>query len=251
MTDPFVVSTSAGIRSGTAVTLRRSPQFRQGRMSESAAQQRLAAVCRSAARALAADGAAVTLMAENGPGLAHATDRTADVLEREQQVCGEGPSLTAFALQAPVIVDDLHGVDARLGWPLLAQAMNNVDVGRFLALPVAIGGIRLGVLSIYSRLPGILFHGQLSAALLAADGAGLALLDAERPEDGAVPVSPLGPVLDYRIHQATGMIMEQTGLRARDALSRLRARAFREGVPLPRVAADVIHRRVRFGQESP
>lgn len=219
-------------------------------MSDTAAQRRLASVCRASVTALAADGAAATLMADAGPLLAYATDATADRLERAQQTCGEGPSWAAFALHSPVIIDDLRGSDARQAWPLLANYVNPLDVGRFLALPVAVGGIRLGVLSIYDRRPGALTSGQLPAALLAADSAGLALLDVESASSDAVPLSELGPVLDYRIHQATGMVMGQTGLGVRDALTRLRARAFTEDVPLQLLATDVIDGRVRFGPES-
>jgi hypothetical protein len=86
--------------------------------------------------------------------------------------------------------------------------------------------------------------------MLAADTAGLAMLDAESEATGVVPLSELGPVLDYRIHQATGMVMGQTGLGAHDALTRLRARAFRESVPLEQLATDVIARRVGLEPEN-
>ncbi|MDX6197414.1 MAG: hypothetical protein QOJ79_565 [Actinomycetota bacterium] len=220
-------------------------------MSDTAAQRRLATVCSATVTVLTADGAAATLVAATGPTLVHATDETAGRLEREQQTCGEGPSLSAFQLQAPVVVDDLRGTEAQLDWPMLADALHGMDVGRFVALPVGLGGIRLGVLSIYSHRPGALYDGQLPAALLAADAAALAMLDAEGESAGAVPLSELGPVLDYRIHQATGMVMGQTGLDARDAFARLRSKAFTEDIPLQRLASDVIARRVRFNSEMP
>ncbi|MDT7536610.1 MAG: hypothetical protein QOI82_195 [Actinomycetota bacterium] len=216
----------------------------------SAGQLRLAGVCRAAVTALAADGAAATLMAATGLSVAHATDETAERLENLQQICGEGPSLSAYALRVPVIIDDLFGDVARLTWPLLMASIEGIGIGRLLVLPVSVGGIELGVLSIHSRGPGPLPSGQLLAALLAADAAALALLDAESGSAEALPLSELGPVLDYRIHQATGMVMGQTGLGAHDALTRLRAWAFRESVPLPRLAIDVIAQRVTFDQEK-
>jgi hypothetical protein len=214
------------------------------------AQQRLVDVCRAAVTALAADGAAATLMAPTGLCLAYATNQTAERLESVQQICGEGPSLSAYAQRVPVIIDDLFGVDARLSWPLLMASVEGIGVGRLLALPVSVGGIELGVLSIHSRSPGPLPAGQLSAGLLAAETTALALLDAESDTQDAVPLSELGPVLDYRIHQATGMVMGQTGLGAHDALTRLRAWAFRENVLLQRLAMDVIAQRVTFDQEK-
>jgi hypothetical protein len=115
---------------------------------------------------------------------------------------------------------------------------------------MSVGGIRLGVLAVYSRDAGLLASGQLGAALLAADTAALAILDAERELPGVIPLSELGPVLDYRIHQATGMVMGQTGREAHDALTSLRARAFTADVPLQRLAGEVIARRVRFDLED-
>jgi hypothetical protein len=184
-----------------------------------------------------------------GPSLIVATDELARYLEDQQALLGEGPSLTAFAEQSVLALDDFRE-EATERWPALAQAVARTRVGRFLALPLRVGGIRLGVLSVYSRAPGRLARGSLPAALLAADTAAVALLDDERESPEAVPLSEVGPHLDYRVHQATGMVMGQTGLNGHDALSRLRARAFRDGVPLPRLAADVITRRLRFDQED-
>jgi hypothetical protein len=216
----------------------------------SAAQRRLSEVCRASVAALRGDGAAATLFGLSGPILAHATDRTAERIEREQQTYGEGPSFSAFADQAPVIVEDLRGIAAQQRWPALCRSVAQLEVGRLIALPVGVGGIRLGVLSIYTRDPGPLSHVQLPAALLAANSAALAMLDDQRESPGAVPLSELGPVLDYRIHQATGMVMGQTGLSAHDALTRLRARAFTDDVPLERLSAHVIARQARFDSED-
>ena len=57
---------------------------------------------------------------------------------------------------------------------------------------------------------------------------------------------------DYRpeIHQATGMISVQLGVGIEEAFSRLRARAFAQGRPLSKLAADVVARRRRFDSES-
>jgi hypothetical protein len=230
----------------------------QGHMSEAGAaavsrnrvQSRLEDVCRAAVVALAAQGAAASLFATAGANLVLATDAIAAVLEREQQKLGEGPTLMAFESREPVLVRDLRGEDARGRWPSLAGAVADVQVGRFLALPMSVGGIRLGVLSLYSTAGGPLPHRMFPAALLAADTAALAMLDAESEPPDALPLSELGPVLDYRVHQATGMVMGQTGLDAHDAFTRLRAYAFSEDVALRRLATDVISRRIRFDQEE-
>jgi hypothetical protein len=214
------------------------------------AQSRLEDVCRAAATALSSDGAAAVLIGSAGAGLVTATDAVAATLETEQLTVGQGPSLSAFAMHAPVIMSELRGNEAQVRWPTFVGAIADVPVGRFLSLPMSVGGIRLGVLSVYSRQVGRLPRLLLPTALFAAETAALALLDAERETPGALPLSELGPTMDYRVHQATGMVMGQTGLSAHDALTRLRARAFSTDVPLQRLAADVILQRIRFDQED-
>jgi AmiR/NasT family two-component response regulator len=52
------------------------------------------------------------------------------------------------------------------------------------------------------------------------------------------------------IHQATGMVLAQLGISARDALARLRAYAFAEQRLLSDVARDVVSRRLRFTRDT-
>jgi AmiR/NasT family two-component response regulator len=53
-----------------------------------------------------------------------------------------------------------------------------------------------------------------------------------------------------QVHQATGMVLAQTGVTIEQAFLMLRARAFAEGIPLAELAADVVARRVRFSTED-
>ncbi len=48
------------------------------------------------------------------------------------------------------------------------------------------------------------------------------------------------------VHQATGMVLAQMGISARDALARMRAHAFVTGALLSDVAADIVGRRLWF-----
>ena len=214
-----------------------------------ASQRRLHELCRVVVIALAADGAATSLFAAGGASLVTATDEVSDLLEQTQQSLGEGPSHSAFRSQTPFAAPDLHSPLVQARWPAFAHAVEALAVGWYLALPMSVGGIHLGVLSVYSARAGPIPHHVLPTALLAADAAALAMLDAEAESPGAVPMSEIGPTLDYRVHQATGMVMAQTGGDAHDALSRMRARAFGVNIPLQRLADDVISREIRFEEE--
>ena len=56
--------------------------------------------------------------------------------------------------------------------------------------------------------------------------------------------------MTYRaeVHQATGMVSVQLGVSLAEALVRLRAHAWAEDRLLADVAADVVARRLRFGE---
>jgi AmiR/NasT family two-component response regulator len=52
------------------------------------------------------------------------------------------------------------------------------------------------------------------------------------------------------VHQAAGMVMQQTGASIQDALVLLRSTAFTEDRRVTDLADDVIAGRVRFGEEG-
>jgi hypothetical protein len=91
---------------------------------------------------------------------------------------------------------------------------------------------------------------DLGGAVRAADAAVWAVLD--RVEARAVETDGNGAWSDgsawsrAEVHQATGMLMAQAGLAAREALSWLRAYAFSTGRGITEVAGDVVARRLRL-----
>jgi AmiR/NasT family two-component response regulator len=52
------------------------------------------------------------------------------------------------------------------------------------------------------------------------------------------------------VHQAAGMLMVQLDCPIEEALMRLRATAFAEGMTINKLAADVVHGRRRFTKEK-
>jgi hypothetical protein len=121
------------------------------------------------------------------------------------------------------------------------------------ALPLRVGGIRLGVLDLYRARPGGLDRGQLADALVLADTACALLLDAVAQRDprclnGHAPEPAGSP--HPEVHQATGMITVQLGVSMAVALVRLRAYAYAHDRRLRDVAADVVARRLRFAPDT-
>ncbi len=176
-----------------------------------------------------------------------ATDGMAASAEELQFELGEGPGVDALRQGGPVLRADLQSAVGR--WPLFAPAAQAAGVRAAFALPLQVGGIRLGVLDLYRDTPGLLIDGVLSEALAYAQAATAVLLHLQAR---AQPTSDLHPQLTgftadrAEIHQATGMIAAQANVTLVEALLLLRARAYSSNATMLAVSRDVLGRRLRF-----
>jgi ANTAR domain-containing protein len=167
-------------------------------------------------------------------------------LEELTTTVGEGPGVDALR-DGPALAADLREAWCLDRWPIFAPAAVELGVCAAFALPLQVGGIRLGVMDLYRVQPGVLDHDHLADALLLADTACALLLDGpgliagRRPEEASLQ--------HPEVHQATGMIVAQLGVSAAVALVRLRAYAYSHEERLRDVAARVVARRIRFHTE--
>jgi hypothetical protein len=192
-----------------------------------------------------AAGVTVTLAASPRESLYSSGQIAAD-MEDLTTTLGEGPGIDAVS-GGPVLAADLSDAWCQLRWPLFGPAAVDVGVLAVFALPLRIGGIRLGVMDLYRVRPGALDGGQLADALLLADTVCALLLDIDIRAGGR---QPEGAGLQHpEVHQATGMVIAQLGVSAAVALIRLRAYAYSHDQRLRDVAADVVGRRLRFRPE--
>lgn len=214
-------------------------------------------LCAACVRALAVEGAAISIMAEANRVVARAaSDERVTRLEELQFTLGEGPGVTAFALGGPAWAADLLGVDPE--WPVfVAEAGALVagagwDLRSVVALPLAGTSEPLGVVELYRRVSGEPGPDLLAQARIAVDAVVMAVLAAaaeERGDDGQAWLQfALADQVD--VDQAVGMVMAQLGLSAEAALSALRGRAFALGSTLDELARAVIARDVRFHRED-
>lgn len=137
-------------------------------------------------------------------------------------------------------------------WPLFAPAAIDAGVRAVFALPLQVGGVRVGVMSLYRRRPGALGREHLADALGLADTACALLLDSAavtRPFLNGRQPEPVGGQ-HPEVHQATGMVTAQLGVSSTTALIRLRAYAYANGRRLRDVAGDVVARRLRFQPDA-
>ncbi|MFJ8622220.1 ANTAR domain-containing protein [Kitasatospora sp. NPDC093550] len=211
-------------------------------------------LCVACAEALAADAAAIILMADTGhrAGI-WASDERARRMEERQFSLGEGPSVDAFRSRGPVAVTDLLSPD-EVRWPVLVVDLAGADSTRpelrsVYATPLHLGTSGIGVLSLYRVRPGVPDRAGSADIQVAATSVTLAIVGsflappADQPALRWLDDPPLDGV---EADQAVGMVMVQLGLSAGAALDRLRAHAFAHGREIDEVAHDVVERRLRF-----
>ena len=202
------------------------------------------------ARTLPVSGVGLALMTDEGPaGTVAASDGGALTLEELQFTLGQGPCVDASRTGRPVLVSDLGGTPPPT-WPRFGAGADAAGIRAVFALPLQVGGIRLGVLDLYRDTAGELSPDELADALLFADAATHLLLDlqAQDAARGTPPPHAL-PVLDDRaeVHQATGVVSVRAGVTMAQALALLRARAYAEERPIGDLASDVLDGVVEIG----
>jgi hypothetical protein len=204
------------------------------------------AVCAVAARVLSADGSAMALVTTDGAVVGVVgTDARATALVEQELLLGEGPTVRALATGVPVLATDLAG-DAGGGpgaspWPLYASAAVAAGVAAVFALPLRIGAVSLGALVALRDRPGPPTPAAYADGLVVADLAVQALLEERAAGTGGVPASfSAGAAELDLVAQATGMVAERQGIALADALVRIRAHAFAQGLTVGRAARDIV-----------
>lgn len=215
-------------------------------------------LCRACVDLLPVEGAAISVV--HG-GATRGTFGSSGALSRRldefQFTFGEGPCLDAVRLRRPVLVPELEGVGGRR-WPAFTPAAVDHGVRAIFALPVAIQYTAVGALDLFCERSGPLTEEGLTGGLLAAELAALPLLDLmtgdvdwQSAGEGGTGWAELGSLERVEVYQATGMIMAQLDLGPTEALARLRARAYADGVTASEVAWAVVERRSSFDEGDP
>ncbi len=167
------------------------------------------------------------------------SDAFAERIEDAQIVVGEGPGFSAFTSGITVRVTTEPAAFDR--WPILAYEVARLGVGAVIALPLRVGGIRIGSLNFYRRRLGALSAAAEADATLLAELISYTLIeDIALREPGADPLA----TTHRDVNLATGVIAAQLGISLDEAFLRIRAFAFASECPLLEVARGVLERRV-------
>ncbi|WP_217920929.1 GAF and ANTAR domain-containing protein [Miltoncostaea oceani] len=204
-------------------------------------------LCRACARELDVPGASMMVMGDDGPAPLAWSGEVGRRLEEIQRTVGEGPCVDAHRSGAGVSEPDLRA--PRPGrWAAFGPAAVAAGAVSILSVPLRVGAVRLGALTLHGVAAGDLGHVDDADAAAAADVAVHAILAAQSGAGEGALGEDLQVLTDYSatVHQASGMVSVQLGVGVGEALVRIRAHAFVTGRPLTEVAADVVAGRLRL-----
>ncbi|MCE3553033.1 ANTAR domain-containing protein [Pseudonocardia sp. RS11V-5] len=204
-------------------------------------------VCRACADDLGVDGVALTAVSPRGRLLLAATDARSRAAEEWHQATGRGPAVEAVRGRAVVVADGPTGPGT------FADFAARAGVAEFAALPVRVGTVVVGTLTLVSGGPIGSTPEALVRAAAFADAAGAVLLAAPGTEGDGSPDDVDAGVADADqavVLQAAGMVAIQLGVGVDEARRRLGVYADETGTPLVEVARAVVTRRLRMGPDS-
>ncbi|MGZ8818287.1 MAG: GAF and ANTAR domain-containing protein [Mycobacterium sp.] len=210
-------------------------------------------LCEACVMLFDVDAAAISLIFDGAnSGTLGSSGEPARQYDELQFLLGEGPCLDSVSGRAPVVVLDLADpADAR--WPVYGPAMLDLKVRGVYAMPVVVAGEYVGALDLFRTQPGHLEDAHISGAVVAAELAGIPLLDildrdlhAAAADPGSSAWAELNTLYRAEVSQATGMLVAQLAVEPAEALVRLRAHAYSTGRSATDVARDILERRLRL-----
>jgi len=205
-------------------------------------------LCRAAAEIMELDGASISLTSSDQEMTSLcASDSVAQSLSDLEITVSEGPATNA--VRSGVVVSEADLFDSpRQRWPLYTPGALDLGARAVFGFPVRVGAIRFGVLSLFRLTSGPLHANQMTDGYLMASVVARSVLSMQA---GASPGELLGEFhggarLDFRVHQAAGMLAVQGSMPVKDALVALRAHAFSSDTELSILAEHVVTRKTRL-----
>jgi hypothetical protein len=209
-------------------------------------------LCRVAAEITELNGAGISLSSSiDGMTTLCTSNDIAESLMELEMTLGEGPAMEVTQTGIAVSEANLLGpLSPR--WPFYTPEALVLGARAVFGLPLRVGAVRFGALSLFRLSPGPLIASQASDAHLMASVIARAVLAMQA---GASEGELLGELhghstLDFRVHQAAGMLAVQGSTSVKDALVALRSHAFLSGTVLSTLAESVVTRLIRLDSET-
>ena len=185
-------------------------------------------------------GAGISLLDARGRRTSSGyTDSIVEKADASQYEHGEGPCLTAWASEKPVLVQDIH-TDER--WTLWRNAVRDLPIRSVVSAPLIAGKEALGALKLYAAVPNAYDESSASLLQLFAGPAATLLSHVQASEAPKKMTESLQLSLHMRdtVNQACGVLMERLGVSREAALQRLLRQARDQGSTLHRVCESIL-----------
>jgi GAF domain-containing protein len=185
-------------------------------------------------------GAGVSLLDARGRRTSSGyTDTIVSQADAIQYQCGEGPCLTAWAAEKPVLVKDLN---AESRWPEWRKGVAGLPILSVVSAPMVAGGQSIGALKLYAAVPNVYDEGSAALLQLFAAPAATLLSHIQASEAPLRMSKGLQASLYSRdvVNRACGVLMERLGVPHEAALQLLIKQAREENAALQQVCERVL-----------
>ncbi|MDR6505064.1 GAF and ANTAR domain-containing protein [Arthrobacter oryzae] len=185
-------------------------------------------------------GAGVSILDSRGRRTSYgATDRVVEQADALQYELGEGPCLTAWAAEEPILVDDVR-TDER--WPRWSAAVEQLPIRSVVSAPLVADKESLGALKVYAALPSVYSPAAPRLLELFAAPAATLLAHIQSSELPLQISANLQAALEKRdlVNRACGILMQRHGIGQERAMSKLMDQARRSRTTLAQAGSDLI-----------
>jgi GAF domain-containing protein len=185
-------------------------------------------------------GAGVSLLDSRGRRTSSGyTDKIVEQADAAQYEHGEGPCLTAWAAEEPVLVEDVQS-DQR--WPEWRNAVRLLPIRSVVSAPLLAGKEAIGALKLYAATPHTYDASSLNLLQLFAAPAATLLSHVQASEAPKKMTEGLQSSLHSRdvVNRACGVLMERLGVPHTAALQLLMKQAREERTTLQNVSGSVL-----------
>jgi hypothetical protein len=198
-------------------------------------------------RLLAISGVSLSVIGSGGEReVIASSDDVASRIEELQFELHEGPGYEVVASGRPQQLQ-LHWSSGGR-FPFFEGAMQDLPVSTIITLPLRVGAIVAGVVTLHREDAGLLGDADMATAAALVHWVAGPVVERAVAFAGQESLAVDGQQGRFRreVHQATGMMLVQLDTTASDAFLRLKAYAFAEGRTVEAVAHDVVTRRLDF-----
>jgi transcriptional regulator with GAF, ATPase, and Fis domain len=196
-----------------------------------------------AAETLGADAATLSVAEGEVVSTVHSTDPGVTLIDQAQYEQGDGPCLHAIRQRSDVEVSDFSQLDEER-WAAVREAALELGVRSSFSLPLRPEQAEevLGSLNLYAREQRQLSSEEKRRAALFATQLATALVTADAHRRTAALAERLAEALTARavIDQAVGIVVNERGMPAAEAMQELHRRSEAEGVSLQDVAQRLV-----------